>query len=81
MTPDEREVLEQCFCNFYCDSSNISAKTTVNYFIKQNIPRRIVYYTLNKYLRYETRKDQHKSARPLKLSDKKLNDIVKSVNH
>ena len=34
MTRDEREALEQHICNFYCDSSNESVKTAVNYFIK-----------------------------------------------
>ena len=36
---------------------------------------------MNKYLRYGTTKDQRRGGRPLKLSDKKLNDIVKSVNN
>ena len=81
MTRDEREALSQRICNFYGDSSNKSVKTTVNYFIKQNILRRTVYYILNKYLRYGTTEDQRRSGRPLKLSDKKLNDIVKSVNN
>ena len=81
MTRDEREALEQRICNFYCDSSNKSVKTTVNYFIKQNIPRRTVYYILNKYLRYGITKDQPRSGRSLKLSNEKLNDIVKSVNN
>ena len=81
MTHDEREALERHICNFYCDSSYKSVKTTVNYFIKQNIPRRGVYYILNRYLRYGTTKDQPQSGRPLKLSDKKLNNIVKSVSN
>ena len=36
---------------------------------------------MNKYLRYGTTKDQCRSAHPLKLSDKKLNVIVKSKNN
>ena len=81
MTRDEREALSQHICNFCCDSSNKSVKTTVNYFIKQNIPRRTVYYILNTYLSCETTKDQSRSGRPLKLADKQLNNIVKSVNN
>ena len=57
MRLDEREALSQHICNFYRDSSNKSVKTTVNYFIKQNIPRRTLYNILNKYLRYGTTKD------------------------
>ena len=78
MTREEREALEQRICNFHCDSSN---KLQQNYFIEQNIPRRIVYYILNKYIRYGIAKDQPQSGRLLKLSDRKLNDIVKSVNN
>ena len=81
MTCNEREALEQRICNFYCGSSNKSAKTTVNHFIKQNISRRTVCYILNEYLSYGTTKDQRRSARALKLFDKMLNDIVKSVNN
>ena len=81
MTRDEREALSQRICNFYCDSANKSVKTTVNYFIKQNIPRRTIYYILNKYLKYGITKNRPRSGRPLKLSDKKLKDIVKSVNN
>ncbi|CAF2036103.1 unnamed protein product [Rotaria magnacalcarata] len=81
MTRDERQALSQRICNFYCDSSNKSVKTTVHYFVKQNIPRRTIYYILNKYLRYGIARDQSRSGRPLKLSNKKLNDIVKSVNN
>ncbi|CAF2200473.1 unnamed protein product [Rotaria magnacalcarata] len=81
MTRDEREALSQRICNFYCGSSNKSVKTTVHYFVKQNIPRRTIYYISNKYLRYGIARDQPRSGRPLKLSNKKLNDIVKSVNN
>ena len=70
MTRDEREAFEQRICNFYCDSANKSVKTTVNYFVKQNIPRRTIYYILNKYLKYGTTKDQPRSGRLLKFSDK-----------
>ena len=40
MTRDEREALSQSICSFYRDSSNKSLRTRVNYFTKQNIPRR-----------------------------------------
>ncbi|CAF4685028.1 unnamed protein product, partial [Rotaria socialis] len=57
------------------------ALSQLHYFVKQNIPRRTIYYILNKYLRYGIARDQPRSGRPLKLSNKKLNDIVKSVNN
>lgn len=81
MTRDEREALAQRVCNFYHDSSNNSVKTTVNYFIKQNIPRSTIYFILKKYLKYDTMKDRTRSGRPVKLSDKDLKVIVKSVNN
>ncbi|CAF2108275.1 unnamed protein product, partial [Rotaria magnacalcarata] len=81
MTRDEREALSQRVCNFYCDASNKSVKTTVNYFVKQNISRRTVYYILNKFLKYGIVNDRPRSCRPVKLSDKVLNNVVKSVNN
>ena len=34
MTREQREVLSQCICNFYCDAANKSVKTTINYIKK-----------------------------------------------
>ena len=48
MTREQREVLSQRICNFYCDAANKSVKTTINYFKKQNIPQNTVYYMLKK---------------------------------
>ena len=81
MTRAQREVLSQRICNFYCDAANKSVKTTVNYFKKQNIPQNTVYYILKKYLRYGTTKDLPRSGRPVKLSTKDLNRLVKSVSN
>ena len=81
MTREEREALEQRICNFYYDSAKKSVKTTVNYFKKQNVPQSTIYYVLKKYLQYETTKDLSRSSRPLKLSKKNLNNIVKSLNN
>ena len=81
MTRAEREALSQRICNFYHDSSNKSVKTTVNYFIKQGIPRRTIYYVLNKYLKYGTARDQPRCGRALKMTGRMLKDMVKSVNN
>lgn len=70
MARTEREALAQRVCNFYIDSSNKSVKTPVNFSIKQGIPRKTIYYILNKYLKHGILKDQPRSGRPLKLSDK-----------
>ena len=72
MTREQREVLSQPICNFYCHAANKSVKTTANYFKKQSIPRSTVYYILKKYLRYGTTKDLPRSGRPVKLSTKDL---------
>ena len=48
MTREQREVLSQRICNFYCDAANKSVKTTINYFKKQNIPQNTVYYISKK---------------------------------
>ncbi len=58
MRRDEREAFSQRICNFYRDSSNNTVKTKVNYFKKQNILRRTIYYILSKDLKYGTTKDQ-----------------------
>ncbi len=70
MTREEREALAARICNFYIDSSNKSCKTTVNYFIKQGVPRRTVYNILNKFLKYGQTKFLSKTGRPFKLSNK-----------
>ena len=78
MTREERKAR---ICNFYYDSAKKSIKTTVNYFKKQNVPQSTRYYVLKKYLQYGTTKDLSRSDRPLKLSKKNLNNIVKSINN
>ena len=80
MTREEREALSQYICNFYHDSTNNSVKATVNYFKKQNISQRTIYNILNKYLKYRTTRDRPRNDRSVKLSNKTLKDIVKSVN-
>ena len=67
MIRDERETLAQRIFNFYIDSSNKSRKTTVNYFIKQDIARTTIYNILNKYLKYEQTKFLPRNGRPVKL--------------
>ena len=81
MAREEREALEQRICNFYYDSAKKAVKTTVNYFKKQNVPQSTMYYVLKKYLQYGTTKDLPRNGRPLKLSKKNLNNIVKSLNN
>ena len=44
MTREQREVLSQRICNFYCDAANKSVKTTINYFKKQNILQNTLLY-------------------------------------
>lgn len=81
MTREEREALAQRICNFFRDAANKSVKTTVNFFKKQKVPQSTIYYTLKKYLQHETMKDLLRSGRPFKLSNKKINCLVESVNN
>jgi len=81
MTREEREALAQRICNFYIDASNKSIKATVNYFMKQGFPRRTIYNIINKYLKYGRTTFFPRTGRPFKLSNKKLNQLVKSVNN
>ena len=81
MTREETETFEQRIYNFYYDSARKCVKTMINYFKKQNVPQSTIYYVLKKYLQYEIIKDLSQSGRPLKLSRKNLNKIVKSINN
>ena len=81
MAREEREALKQRICNFYYDSAKKSVKTTVNYFKKQDVPQSTIFYVLKKCLQYGTTKDLSRNSRPLKLSKKNLNNIVKSINN
>jgi hypothetical protein len=49
--------------------------------VKQGVPRRTVYNILNKFLKYGQTKFLPKTGRPFKLSNKDLNQLVKSVNN
>ncbi len=54
----------------------------VNYFTKkQNVPQSTICYILKKYLQCGTTKDLPRSGRPVKLSDKNLDNLIKSVNN
>ena len=81
MTRQEREAVAQRICNFYIDASNKSVKTTVNYFMKQGFPRQTIYNIINKYLKYGQTTFLPRTGRPLKLSNRKLNQLVKCVNN
>ena len=81
MTRAKKEALSQRIWNFYYDAANKSVIATVKYLKKQNIPQSTIYYILKKYLKCETNKDQPRCGRPLKISNKKLNILVKSVNN
>ena len=80
MTYEEREALSQCICNFYYGFAKKSIKIMVNYFKKQNFPHSTTHYVLKKYLQYGIAKDLLRNDRPPKLSEKNLNNIIKSVN-
>ena len=81
MTRGEREALSERICNFYHDPARQSVKTTMNYFVKQKIPRRTIYYILKKYLKYGIKKDLPRSGPPMKLSGQKLTAMVRYVNN
>jgi len=81
MIHNEREALARRVGNFYYDSSNNSVKTTVNYFVKQHIPRNTIYFILKKHLKYEIKKDRSRSGRPVKSSNKNFKDLFRSINN
>ena len=81
MTHEQGQALSQYICKFYCGAADKSVKTAGNYFQQQNISQSTVYYILKIYLPYETTRDLSRSDRPVKLSMKNLNTLVKSISN
>lgn len=81
MTRREREELAKRVCNFYEDASNHSVKTTVNYFKKQQVPERTIRYMLRKYLVHQTTDFLPRKGRPVKITDRQCDGLVKTINN
>ena len=81
MTREEREEPAKRICNFYKDATNQSIKTPVNYFKKNSIPEKTIRYILKKCPTHGTTKFLLRKGRSVKINNKQLNDLVKTVNN
>ena len=81
MKKQAKEDVRKLIVNFYNDVAGGNAKSTVNFFVKQAMKRRIVYATLQHYKKYGLTTDLPRSGRPVKLSNRKLASLVRKVNN
>ena len=81
LTRREHEDIAKRIIIFHISSANSILKTTVSHFLKQKVPRQTIYDTLKKYSVHKTTTFLSKSGRPLKISDKEVQSLVKTVNN
>ena len=78
MSKHAREDVRKRIVNFYNDATSGNLKSTVNYFVKQGMERRMVYSILQQY---RITKDLPRFGHPVKLSSRKLGDLVRKINN
>ena len=78
MSKHAREDVRKCIVNFYNDAVGGNLKSTVNYFVKQGMKRRMVYSILQQY---RITKDLSRFGHSVKLSSRKLGDLVRKINN
>ena len=80
MSKHVRKDTRKRIVNFYNDDADEGLKSTVNYFMKQGMERRMVYSILQRYKQYRITKDLLRFGHPVKLSSRKLGDLISSKN-
>ena len=78
MSKHAREDARKRIVNFYNDVADGNLKSTVNYFVKQRMERRMVYSILQQY---RITKDLPRFGHTVKLSSRKLGDLVRKINN
>ena len=81
MSKHAREDARKPIVNFYNDAAGRNLKFTVNYFVKQGMERRMVYSVLQRYKQYRIMKDLPRFSHPVKLSSRKLDDLVRKITN
>ena len=66
MSKHAREDARKRIVNFYNDAAGGNLKSTVNYFVKQGMERRMVYFILQRYKQYRITKDLSRFGHPAK---------------
>ena len=77
MSKHAREGARKRIVNFYNDATGGNLKSTVNYFVKQEMKRRMVYFILQQY---RITKDLPRFGHPVKLNSRKLGNLVGKLN-
>ena len=81
MSKHVREDARKRIVNFCNDAAGGNLKSTVNYFVKQEMKRRMVYSILQRYKQYGITKDLPRFGHPVKLSSRKLGDLLRKINN
>ena len=81
LTRQEHEQIARQILTYHIWCENSTSKITVCHFVKQGIPRRTIYDVLKCYDERKTTNFLPKSGRPLRLSNKDVQALVKSVNN
>ena len=78
MSKRAREDVRKRIINFDNNAEDGNLKSTVNYFLKQGIERRMVYSILQQY---RITKDLPRFGHPVKLNSRKLGNLVRKINN
>ena len=81
MSKHAREDARKRIVNFYNDAADGNLKSVGNYFLKQGMERRMVHSILQRYKQYRITKDLPRFDHPVKLSSRKLGDLVRKINN
>ena len=81
MSKHAREDARTSIVNFYNDAAGGNLRSTVNYFVKQGMERQMVYSILQRYKQYRMTKELPRFGYPVKLSSRKLGDLVRKINN
>ena len=81
MSKHVRKDARKHIVNFYNDNAGGNLKSTVNYFVKQGMERQRIYSILQRYKQYRITKDLPRLGHPVKLSSRKLGDLVRKITN
>ena len=81
MSKHAREDARTSIVNFYNDAAGGNLKSIVNYFVKQGMEKQMVYSILQRYKQFRMTKELPRFGYPVKLSSRKLGDLVRKINN
>ena len=81
MAKSERESLQKRIVQFYLSVANRKKNLTVNHFLNEKIPRRIIYNVITKYEECDHIGDKKRSGRSKEPSSKHISQLKNFSNH